>query len=150
MFRLISASGFLAAVAAATALGATGALAIVVEVLQPQVSVNRGDGYKPVTGASAVVAGDLVMAAPKGSARIVHDDGCVVEVQPGAVVAVQATSPCRAQTGDVNTTAQEGAASTGSRRGYVIAGVVVAGIAGGVVALISAGGDDDDYGLQTR
>jgi hypothetical protein len=146
MFRLNSARVFLAAFVAATALGSTTALATTVQVVQPQVSVNRGEGYAPVTGTSAVVAGHLVMAAPKGSAKIVYDDGCVVEVQPGAVVAVYETSPCQAQTGAVDTSSQV-AAGTGSRRGYIIAGVVVAAVVGGAVAL--AGGDDDDDNAQT-
>jgi hypothetical protein len=147
MFRLISASGLFATVAAATALGATGALATTVEVVQAEVSVNRGDGYKPLAGKTTVYAGHLVMAAPNGSAKVIYDDGCVVEVAPGAVVAVYETSPCQAQTAAVDTSAQTGAANP--RRGYIIAGVVVAGIAGGIVALSSAGGDDeDDDGLK--
>jgi hypothetical protein len=110
--------------------------------------VNRGDGYKALTGKTTVHAGHLVMAAPNGSAKVVYDDGCVVEVKPGAVVAVYETSPCQAQTGAIDTTAQ--AATANPRRGYIIAGVVVAGIAGGIVALTAGGDDDDDNdGLQT-
>ena len=145
MFRLISAIGL---VAAASVFCSTGALAITAEVVQPEVSVNRGDGYIPLTAPTTVSPGHLVMAAPNGSGRIVYNDGCVVEVQPGAVVAVYETSPCQAQTGDVNNSAQEGAANTGSRRGYIIAGVVVAAIAGGAIAL-SASGDGDDDGVKT-
>jgi hypothetical protein len=140
MFRLISASVLFAAVAAAAALGSAVALATTVEVVTPQVSLNRGDGYMPATGTSSVFAGHLVMAAANGSARIIYDDGCVVEVQPGAVVAVHETSPCEAQTGAVDTSAQTGAGNP--RRGYIIAGVVVAGVVGGAFAL--AGSDSDD------
>jgi hypothetical protein len=147
MFRLISASRFFAAVAVAIALDSTGALATTVEVVQPQVFVNRGDGYKPETKTSGVSAGHIVMAAPNGSAKIVYDDGCVVEVQPGAVVSVYETSPCQAQTGAVDTSSQV-AAGSGSRRGYILAGVVVAGVVGGVFALTS-GGDDDGDNAQT-
>ena len=38
--------------------------------------------------------GDLVMASPNSSGKITYADGCVVEVTPGAVVAVQEYSPC--------------------------------------------------------
>jgi hypothetical protein len=143
MFRLNSASVFLAAAAAATTLGSTGALATTVEVIQPQVFVNRGDGYKPATKTSGVSAGHIVMAAPNGSAKVVYDDGCVVEVKPSAVVTVYETSPCQAQTGAVDTSSQT-AANTGSRRGYIIAGVVVAGVIGGAFAIAGGGDDDND------
>ena len=135
MRRLISAIGFLASTVAA----ATGASATTVEVVQPQVFVNRGDGYKPVTQTSGVAAGHIVMAAPNGSAKIVYDDGCVVEVKPGAVVPVYGQSPCPVYAG--NSGSGRGW-FTGSGRGYIIAGAVVAGVVGGAIAYAGGGGDD--------
>ena len=105
-----------------------------VEVVQGQISINHGQGYKPVRGKSDAFPGDSVMASPNGSGKIVYEDGCVVEVKPGAVVTVEPTSPCQA-----------GASNSGSRRGYIIGGVVVAGVVGGVIAL-AGGGDGDDGG----
>src|SRR5262249_58531451 len=64
------------------------AMAATVEIVQGQVSVNQGQGYKQITAASAVSAGDQVMAAPSSRGRIVYDDGCAVDVYPGAVVTV--------------------------------------------------------------
>ena len=64
------------------------AMAATVEIVQGQVSVNQGQGYKQITAASAVSAGDQVMAAPGGRGRIVYADGCAVDVYPGAVLTV--------------------------------------------------------------
>ena len=64
------------------------AMAATVEIVQGQVSVNQGQGYKQITAASAVSAGDQVMAAPGGRGRIVYADGCAIDVYPGAVLTV--------------------------------------------------------------
>src|SRR6478752_9073583 len=84
MHRLLSVVGFsigtvvcLPAMAAAT-----------VQVVQGQVSVNQGQGFKQVVAASAVSTGDRVMAAPGSRGRLVYADGCAVDVYPGAVVTV--------------------------------------------------------------
>ena len=63
--------------------------AATVEVIQGQVSINRGEGFKPAAGSIEARIGDLVMASPGGKARIVYLGGCAVDVGPGAVVAVQ-------------------------------------------------------------
>ena len=60
----------------------------VVQAVTPQVSLNRGEGYKVVTGPTEVSIGDQVMAGPGGRGKIVYSDGCSVEVYPGAVVTV--------------------------------------------------------------
>jgi hypothetical protein len=57
-------------------LAATSALAVTVEVVQPGVSVNRGNGYKPVVKQAKVSPGELVTAASNGSAKIIYEDGC--------------------------------------------------------------------------
>jgi hypothetical protein len=64
------------------------AVAATVEVLQGQVSVNQGQGYKQIAAKSAVSTGDQVMAAPGGRGRIVYPGGCALDVSPGAVVKV--------------------------------------------------------------
>lgn len=69
--------------------------AATIQSVTPEVSINRGQGYKElVTGATEASAGDQVMAGPGGHGKIVYADGCVVEVYPGAVVTVQAS--CKA------------------------------------------------------
>ena len=59
-----------------------------VQTVTPQLSVNSGEGYKIVTGSTAVSIGDQVMASPGGRGKIVYADGCAVDVYPGAVVTV--------------------------------------------------------------
>lgn len=102
-----------------------------VELVAGQVSINRGDGYQPLVDWAPAFPGDLVMASPDGSGKIEYADGCVVEVTPGAVIAVQDKSPC-------------GSGGAGFKPGYLIGGVLIAGgIAGGLV-LLSGGSDDDN------
>ncbi len=71
------------------------AQAATVTTSQQKVFVNHGGGYHSVTGTVKVNAGDTVMAGPNGSAVITYDDGCKVTVDPGAVVAITAVSPCK-------------------------------------------------------
>ena len=106
-----------------------------VEVITGQVSINQGDGYQPVVDWTPASPGNLVMASPNGAAKIEYDDGCVVEVKPGAVVAVAEQSPC--PTGGSDDTG-----GSGFRPGYLIAGVLVAGGVVGLIALTGGGGDD--------
>ena len=73
------------------------ALAATVDSLQGQVSINRGDGFRRVTGPTQANIGDSVMVSPNGRARVVYPDGCAVNVDPGVVVTIAAQSPCKAQ-----------------------------------------------------
>ena len=84
------------AIAGLSALGMANA-APTVESLSGTVRVNQGSGYSTVRGSSTVKAGDSVMADLRGSGKITYDDGCVVEVKPGAVVTIGDTSPCTRQ-----------------------------------------------------
>ena len=71
-------------------------LAATVDSVRGQVSINRGDGFRRVTGTVQANIGDSVMVSPNGKARVVYPDGCAVEVNPGAVVTITALSPCKA------------------------------------------------------
>jgi hypothetical protein len=87
--RLLSlASAFMMAAVVSSPTSAASSAATV-KIIQGQVSINRGDGFKPATGTVEARVGDLVMANPGGKGRIVYSGGCVVDVYPGAVVAVQ-------------------------------------------------------------
>ena len=59
-----------------------------VEPVAGKVSLNRGQGFKEVTGRAQVTAGDQVMVNPGGRAKIVYLEGCMVDVRPGAVVGI--------------------------------------------------------------
>jgi hypothetical protein len=72
------------------------AFAATVDSVSGKVSINRGAGYAPAESGMTANPGDQVMAAPKGYARIIYSNGCVVEVRPGSVVRVSDRSPCRA------------------------------------------------------
>jgi hypothetical protein len=55
-------------------------------VVQPgfgDLTINQGQGFKPITGAANANVGDSVMVGPGGSATIVYEDGCKVDVRPG-------------------------------------------------------------------
>src|ERR1700674_2270401 len=66
-------------------------LAATVEPVRGRTSINQGDGtFHPVTGRLEATIGDSIMVSPDGMARIVYADGCVVDVNPGAVVTISA------------------------------------------------------------
>ena len=68
--------------------------AATVEPGQGDVSINRGEGFKPINSRVDANVGDLVMVGPGGAATIVYDDSCKVNVQPGAVATITPLSPC--------------------------------------------------------
>jgi len=90
------------------------------------VAISHGYGFQQIAGKTEVEAGDSVIASPGGHAKIVYPDGCVVDVNPGAVVTVQETSPCKAGALPVG----------GGHVGWYVAG---AAVVGGAVAGIVLG-----------
>jgi hypothetical protein len=69
-------------------------LAATVEPAQGNLSINQGQGFQPVNSRLDANVGDSVMVAPGGAATVVYDDGCKVDVQPGAVTTIAPLSPC--------------------------------------------------------
>ncbi len=61
---------------------------------QGDLTINQGKGFKPVTRQINANVGDSVMVRPGGAATVVYDDGCKVNVQPGAVTTIAPISPC--------------------------------------------------------
>lgn len=57
-------------------------------------SINQGQGFKPVRSGMNANVGDSLMVAPGGAATVVYEDGCKVNVQPGAVTTIAPLSPC--------------------------------------------------------
>ena len=84
-------------------LASSSATAASLENVMGAVLVNRGDGYKTIDHSAVLTPGHSVMAKPGGSARLVYDNGCVVEVRPGAVVAVRSEAPCASAGSPVST-----------------------------------------------
>ncbi len=68
--------------------------AAMVEPGYGDLTINRGQGFKPVASRTSANVGDSVMVGPGGSATVVYDDGCKVNVQSGAVTAIAPLSPC--------------------------------------------------------
>lgn len=75
-------------------LAATACRAATIQSIQGEVSVNQGQGFHQINGAVEVKAGDSVMVSPGGSATVSYEDGCNVELHPGAVMVIAALSPC--------------------------------------------------------
>ena len=105
--------------------GASSAIAASVEVVQGQVSLNRGSGYVRIASAAQANAGDMVMASANGRARVAFGNGCVLEVEPGMVVTVPADQACHP--------------GVDHSHKFIIGGLA---IAGGIAAIILLKDDD--------
>jgi len=81
-------------------------------------------------------AGDRVMASGENAAEIVYESGCVQPVAPGAPVVVNEFA-CGQQ---VTQATQAAPGLFGANAGFLVGGALVAG---GVVAIAAASGDDD-------
>jgi hypothetical protein len=68
--------------------------ATIVEPGTGDLTINRGQGFKPAKKGAQVKVGDRVMVGPGGAATVVYDDGCKVDVQPGSVTTIAPLSPC--------------------------------------------------------
>jgi hypothetical protein len=79
---------------ACAVLAASPSWAAVVEPGVGNLTINQGQGFKPVTSQVNTNVGDSVMVGPGGSATIVYEDGCKVNVKPGAVTTIAPLSPC--------------------------------------------------------
>jgi hypothetical protein len=75
-------------------LAASPSWAAVVEPGVGDLTINQGQGFKPVASRTDANVGDAVMVGPSGSATIVYEDGCKVAVRPGAVTTIAPLSPC--------------------------------------------------------
>jgi hypothetical protein len=101
----------------------TTAWAATVAPVKGDVSVNQGQGFKKLGSSFEAKVGDAVMVSPGGSAKVSYSDGCVIELKPGAVMAITALSPCAsgsyADEDDHN-----------DNTGALVYGTVVAGVTG--------------------
>jgi len=119
----------------------TSASAATVIAEQGQVLVNQGDGYKLLAQPTVVQPGAQVMANPRGAGRVEFQDGCVVKVEPGVVLTVEAQSPCKPRGSHVETggSLKDGPQPAPERRSWdllIIPGVV------GVIGACAAWCDD--------
>lgn len=77
----------------------SGAEAAEIRAVRGQVLVNEGTGYRAVEGPVRLKVGDAVIAAPRGLGSLSYDDGCTIEVAPGAIAWIRPRSPCAAVDG---------------------------------------------------
>jgi hypothetical protein len=89
---------------------------------QGDLSINQGKGFQAVNNRVDANVGDSVMVGPGGSATVVYDDGCKVDVQPGSVATIAPISPCASGSN---------ADSSDSNWGAIAMGVVALGFIGG-------------------
>ena len=71
------------------------ASATTLQPMQGDVLVNRGAGFQPVVKPTTVGVGDSIMVSAKGSAQVVYNEQCSVDVRPGSVVTVALEPPCK-------------------------------------------------------
>ena len=64
------------------------ASAATLDAIQGQILINRGDGFQPVASGTLARQGDLIMASPGGSGKLIYSGGCVTEIKPGTVTPV--------------------------------------------------------------
>ncbi len=106
-------------------LAAAPALATSVEPTGSSVSINKGAGFKKVTGSTPATAGNTVMVGPGGSAVVHFGDGCDVNLEAGSVYNVPAGNPC-----------QSSVASAGIGVGYAVGAAATIRIGVAVVGFL--------------
>jgi hypothetical protein len=59
-----------------------------VEAITGKVLINRGQGFKEISGSAQANTGDQVMVQPGGRGKVLYTEGCMVDVLPGAVIGI--------------------------------------------------------------
>jgi hypothetical protein len=105
---------------------ATSAQAALLSNVQGSVIVNRGDGFQPAQGGTSIAPGDRVRVIA-GSAEIVYENGCVVKLGQGQMVAVLNTPPACRGTSPATAKSAGPAGSSDMTYYYIGGGLVLAG-----------------------
>ena len=118
--------------------------AATVTVLQGQVLVNSGQGYRLVEGSTPLEPGATVVANPGAVAHVLYPGGCRVTVEPGSVYQIASQPPCQTgqptKTGGLNDKGDSGTPSTTSSPGinpWLLAGGAVLLGGGAAYAIMS-------------
>jgi hypothetical protein len=116
-------------------LAATPSFAATIEPGQGDLSVNQGQGFKPINSRIDANVGDSVMVGTGGTATVVYGDGCKVNVQPGAVTTIAPLSPCASGSNaqDCGPGHENDPGCGGVDWGGVAFGVITAGAAGAAI-----------------
>jgi hypothetical protein len=118
------------------------AQAVVLQGIQGNVRISRGDGYVVAADGSELSPGDMVMADLKATALLVYPDGCHMRVKAGSVAVVGDKSPCSQMTAqfpasDQGTASQRLEAGSDIAAVMAVGGAVGAGAAGASAAASS-------------
>ncbi len=96
------------------------------------VMVNVGDGFKPGVNLQDLPVGTRVMAPANSTAKVIYNDGCMANVEPGRVYVVVAQPTCAIANSTPGTSpAGPGAAPTGSE--FALGGVALVGVGAAVL-----------------
>jgi hypothetical protein len=119
--------------------GATVAQAATVQVVQGDVLVNQGKGYRKVAGSTVANIGDSVIVRGKGAARIIYSNGCTTVVDVGVVQTVVADEACLLGLTNSAQTVPAGTAGAAGAAGVITPEVIIGGalIGGGIAAAIA-------------
>ena len=151
----------------AFAMTATTVHATTLENLSGTVRLNKGDGFKPMTGSERVRPGDSVMVDAKSKGTLLFSDGCSVPVPAGSIFAIPEVSPCSmtAQFGGSQVAPPPGGAPGGGGFGGAggaggglgslgglagIAGIAGAGAAGVTAAAVAANSSNQDQNQRQQ
>ena len=113
--------------------------ATVIEPVQGNLYINRGQGYQPVTGPIEANVGDSIMVSPGGTGAVVYADGCRVSVLPGTVTTIRPSSPCSNPYGPAQPPPSAALDNT-----YLLAATALLAAAGLGVAIYAATKNDND------
>lgn len=119
----------------AVTLGAMPVGAAVLENFEGVVLVNRGEGFKKAEGPGPLEASSRVMVQ-EGTATVLFEGNCRVNLAPGQVLIVQSRSPC-AQKGQHVQTQASGTADTTQPTGTQPVGGATAGPGIGTLGVIA-------------
>ena len=87
---------FLLSALMSTSLACAAASAATLNTERGEVLINRGEGFRRVAKATAVVPGDQIMANPRGKGHVQFSPTCQVIVEPGSIFVVPSEPPCKA------------------------------------------------------
>jgi hypothetical protein len=102
----------------------------IVNTIQGNVFINKGDGFSPILSAGTVEPGDKILAERGGSASLVYNANCTVPVRPGSLITVMDQPPCGASNSTNSNAVQGGAdAPTGFATGPISPMLLLGGAA---------------------
>jgi len=109
--------------------------------------INRGDGFKPLEAGAEIRPGDKVLMPKDGAGKVTFRDGCTVQLQPGQMLSMSATSPCAggSNVAQLNLRGRMGQSTTNNddNNGAIFWILGGAGVVGGAIAIIASQSDND-------